>query len=127
MRPVRGLGVVFALIAIFAVAPASALAGEATWQFAPAEAPPAAPGTTQQSLPVPLGKVGAISFWSPNRGLLIDEGTAGCRTTSATGVPCGLYAYNGRGWHLLSTVCGAGGGRIAWAGPEDFWTISDQR
>ena len=127
MRPARRLGVLLALLALCAIAPASAAAGEATWQFAPAEAPPAAPGTVQQPLPVPLGRVGAISFWSPNRGLLIDEGTAGCRTTTATGVPCGLYAYNGRSWHLLSTVCGAGEGRIAWAGPENFWTISDQR
>jgi len=127
MRHVRGLGVLFALVVVCAIAPASAVAGEATWQFAPAEAPPAPSGTAQQPLPVPLGKVGAISFWSPNRGLLIDEGTAGCRTTSATDVPCGLYAYNGRGWHLLSSVCGAGEGRIAWAGPDNFWTISDQR
>jgi hypothetical protein len=127
MRPARRLGILLALLALCAITPASAAAGEATWQFAPAEAPPAPPGTPQQPLPVPLGKVGAISFWSPNRGLLIDEGTAGCRTTSTTGVPCGLYAYNGRGWHLLSTVCGAGEGRIAWAGPDNFWTISDQR
>ncbi len=127
MRPARRVGVLLALLALCAIAPASASAGEATWQFAPAEAPPAAPGSAQQPLPVPLGKVGAISFWSPNRGLLIDEGTAGCRTASATGVPCGLYAYNGRGWHLLSTACGAGEGRIAWAGPDNFWTISDQR
>ena len=27
----------------------------------------------------------------------------------------------------LSTVCGATDGRIAWAGPEEFWTISDGR
>jgi hypothetical protein len=117
-----------ALLTLGALAPAPAAHGEATWQFAPAEAPPAATGAPQQPLPVPLGQVGAISFWSPNRGLLIDEGTAGCRTSTATaGVPCGLYAYNGRGWHLLSTVCGGGEGRIAWAGPDDFWTISDQR
>ena len=77
---------------------------------------------------MPLGQVGAISFWSPNRGLLIAEGTGGCRTTSTTvTVPCGLYAYNGEGWHLLSTVCGSAHGRIAWAGPDEFWTISDQR
>jgi hypothetical protein len=125
MSHARRLGCLLALLTLGALAPASAAQGEATWQFAPAEAPPAAPG--QQPLALPLGKVGAISFWSPNRGVLIDEGTAGCKTTTATGVPCGLYAYNGVGWHLLSTVCGAGEGRIAWAGPDDFWTISDQR
>lgn len=127
MNRTRFPGAVLALLALCAIAPAAAAAGEATWQFAPAEAPPAPPGVVQQPLPVPVGKVGAISFWSPNRGLLIDEGTAGCRTASTGAVPCGLYAYNGRGWHLLSTVCGGGEGRIAWAGPDDFWTISDQR
>lgn len=116
MRSVRQLEVVLALLALGVLAPASAVG--ASWQFAPAEAPPAPPGVTQQPLPVPLGRVGAIS-WTPNRGVLIDEGTAaeGCRTPNATaGVPCGLYAYNGRDWHLLSTVCGAGEGRIAWVG-----------
>ncbi len=28
---------------------------------------------------------------------------------------------------MLSTVCGGAQGRIAWAGPDEFWTISDQR
>jgi len=128
MRRGRHLKLVLALLALGALAPSCAAA--ATWQFAPAEAPPAPPGVAQQALPVPVGKVGAISFWAPNRGVLIDEGTAtgGCRTANATaGVPCGLYAYNGRSWHLLSTVCGGGEGRIAWGGPEDFWTISDRR
>jgi hypothetical protein len=63
--------------------------------------------------PIPVGHVAAISFWAPNRGLLI--------TAS------GLYAYNGEHWHELATVCGGEEGRIAWAGPDDFWTISDQR
>ncbi len=103
-------------------------AAAASWQFAPASAPPPPPEAPPASSAVPLGRVGEISFWSPNRGLLIDEGTDGCRTTSSTAtVPCGLYAYNGAGWHLLSTVCGSGRGRIAWAGPDEFWTISDQR
>jgi len=42
-------------------------------------------------------------------------------------VPPGLYAYDGVGWHQLSSVCGGAKGRIAWAGPDEFWTISDQR
>jgi hypothetical protein len=104
------------------------LAAGASWQFAPASAPPPPPGTPPASDAVPVGQVGEISFWSPNRGLLISEGTGGCATTSETAVvPCGLYAYNGEGWHLLSTVCGSADGRIAWAGPDEFWTISDQR
>lgn len=72
--------------------------------------------------PLPLGQVGEISFWAPNRGLLITGGTV-----PAGSVPAGLYAYDGEEWHELSTVCGGGKGRIAWAGPDEFWTISDQR
>lgn len=68
-------------------------------------------------VPVPLGKVGDIEFWAPNRGLLITEGNKG--------MPAGLYAYDGTGWRLYSTVCGGHEGRIAWAGPAEFWTVSD--
>ena len=71
-------------------------------------------------LPIGLGPVGDIEFWKPNRGLLI---TAGSGSTIAPG----LWAYNGLHWHELSTVCGATDGRIAWAGPEEFWTVSDGR
>ncbi len=70
--------------------------------------------------PVGLGKVGDIEFEAPNRGLLI---TAGVPPTIAPGV----WAYNGVEWHLLATVCGASDGRIAWAGPEEFWTVSNGR
>ena len=64
-------------------------------------------------VPAPLGEIGDIEFWAPNRGLLI--------------TPSGLYAYDGVEWHLYSTVCGGHEGRIAWAGPDDFWTVSDQQ
>lgn len=70
-------------------------------------------------VPVPLGKVGDIEFWAPNRGLLITGGNGS--------MPAGLYAYDGTGWHLYSTVCGGSEGRIAWAGPTEFWTVSDQQ
>ena len=125
----RLLSVVLAAVALATIASAGAgKAAAASWQFAPASAPSPPPGVPPASDAVPLGQVGEISFWSPNRGLLITEGTGGCRTTSATvAVPCGLYAYNGESWQLLSTVCGSGHGRIAWAGPDEFWTISDQR
>jgi hypothetical protein len=135
MRPVRSpLLALLTGVALVAFAPvASASGAAASWQLARASAPPPPPGTPPASFGVPLGKVSDISFWSPNRGLLIEEGTDGCLTTSTTGtVPCGLYAYNGEGWHLLSEVCGASAdeahhGEIAWAGPDEFWTISDQR
>jgi hypothetical protein len=92
---------------------ASGAEGGATWRFEPALAPPPPPGVPPSPYPVPVGPVGEISFWSPNRGLLIASG--------------GLYAYNGENWHELATVCGGARGRIAWAGPDEFWTISDQR
>ncbi len=68
--------------------------------------------------PVPLGQVGDVEFWAPNRGVLITAGNGG--------VAAGLYAYDGTGWHRYSTVCGGHEGRIAWAGPDELWTISDQ-
>ena len=70
------------------------------------------PPTLGSDVPVPLGRVYDMKFWAPNRGVLITAD--------------GLWAYDGTGWHRLSTVCGGVGGRIAWAGPLDFWTISDQ-
>jgi hypothetical protein len=69
-------------------------------------------------VPEPLGEVGDIEFWAPNRGVLITAGVGG--------MPAGVYAYDGAGWHLYSTVCGGHQGRIAWTGPDEFWTISDQ-
>jgi hypothetical protein len=70
-------------------------------------------------VPVPLGEVGDIEFWAPNRGALITAGNGG--------MPAGVYAYDGTGWYLYSTVCGGHHGRIVWTGPDEFWTISDQR
>jgi hypothetical protein len=76
-------------------------------------APPVGHGTA----PVPLGAIGDLQFTAPNRGVLITGGTAL--------VPAGLYAYDGRGWHPYTTVCGSGQGRVAWAGPRELWTVSD--
>jgi hypothetical protein len=116
----------WALLATLALAgtaaPARAAGGEGNWQFAPALAPPPAPGVQAAPYPVPLGPVGDIEFWAPNRGLLIEGGNPGAQP-----VPPGVYAYNGVAWHQLSTVCGGAEGRIAWAGPDEFWTIADQR
>jgi hypothetical protein len=86
-----------------------AVAAEPGWH---SEAPVGALG-----VPAPLGEVGDIEFWAPNRGVLITAGIEGVS-------PAGVYAYDGTGWHLYSTVCGGEQGRIAWAGPDDFWTVS---
>lgn len=110
-----------ALVLLLALVPDAAHASDqgASWQFAPAEAPPPPAGAQPSPFPTALGDVGDISFWAPNRGLLITAGNAL--------VPAGLYAYDGVSWHQLSSECGATDGRIAWAGPDEFWTISDQR
>jgi hypothetical protein len=84
-----------------------------------ARAPSSTDGRAVVGVPVPLGHIGDIKFWAPNRGLLI---TAGNEAIAA-----GLYYYDGVSWSELSTVCGGTDGRIAWAGPDDFWTISDQQ
>jgi hypothetical protein len=85
-----------------------------------AQPPPPSPpeGQNGPGISVPLGSIGQISFWAPNRGLLITGGDEV--------IPAGLYYYNGVSWRELSTVCG-GAGRIAWAGENDFWTISNQQ
>jgi hypothetical protein len=68
---------------------------------------------------VPLGAPGDIKFWAPNRGLMTVEGNST--------IPRGLYSWNGQSWHQLSTVCGgpAETSRIAWAGPDEFWVVSE--
>jgi hypothetical protein len=93
--------------------------GGATWRLEQ-PLPPELPSGQKSSTPIGLGKIGDIEFWAPNRGLLI---TAGNPPT----IPPGVWAYNGVGWHELAEVCGASDGRIAWAGPEEFWTVSDGR
>jgi hypothetical protein len=102
------------------------LCGPAAARAAEAEAPewrleqPRLPGV---SWLVPLGGVGDIEFLegAPNRGLLITAG-------NGSAVEPGVWTYDGQGWHELSNQCGAAkGGRIAWAGPDEFWTISDGR
>jgi hypothetical protein len=82
--------------------------------------PPALPGGHEPKVPIGLGKIGDIEFWAPDRGLLITAG-------NPPSIPPGIWTYDGRGWHELATVCGATDGRVAWAGPDEFWTISDGR
>lgn len=115
-----GLLAVFALT-LGAGCPLAPAAGAETpeWRLEPVYAPKL-PDGKEAPVPIGLGRITDIEFWAPNRGLLI---TAGNPPT----IPPGLWAYNGQGWHQLSTVCGATDGRIAWAGPDEFWTISDGR
>jgi hypothetical protein len=107
------------LCALVPAAGAMADEGGAQWVSAPALAPAPPSGGQPSPFPVPIGYVGDIEFWAPNRGVLITSGNSV--------VSEGLYAYDGVSWHQLSTVCGGTDGRIAWAGPDEFWTISDQR
>jgi hypothetical protein len=87
--------------------------GEATWRLEQ-PAPP-----TGARFKAPLGTPDDMQFLAPNEGLLSVEGNAA--------VPTGLFFWNGRAWHQLSTVCGGSGeaSRIAWAGPDEFWTITE--
>ena len=101
-----------------AVTPAAAQ--EATWRLEQPAPPPPPPGVSASSLPIPLGEIGDIEFWAPNRGLLITRG-------NEPTIPAGVWAYNGVEWHELATECGATDGSIAWAGPGEFWTVSDGR
>jgi hypothetical protein len=129
MSPTRGFPALLALLALLAswgplaqCAGATGLSddGGAEWRVEQPEPPPPPPGVERSSIPIGLGKIGDIEFWAPNRGALI---TAGNGSTITPGV----WLYNGVGWRELATVCGATDGRIAWAGPEEFWTISDGR
>lgn len=118
------------LMLAFAVAlgavPAQAQAGTlsddggAEWRREQPEPPEPEPGVAKPAWQVGLGKVGDVEFYAPNRGALI---TAGNGST----VPAGVWLYNGLRWRELATRCGASDGRIAWAGPDEFWTVSDGR
>lgn len=99
-----------ALLGILVAATGTAGATEPEWHSE-------TPVVAGIGVPAPLGEVGDIEFEAPNRGVLI--------TSGSTGMPAGVYAYDGTGWHLYSTVCGGHAGRIAWSGPDEFWTVSD--
>jgi hypothetical protein len=111
LTSLAGLALALGVSALALALPARADEG---WH---SEQPPPPPGTSI-GVPVPLGAVGDIEFWAPNRGLLTTAGN--------DGVPAGLWAYDGSGWNEISTVCGGHEGRIAWAGPDEWWTIADQ-
>jgi hypothetical protein len=100
----------FALLATVWLGSGTAAAAEPEWH---SDAP-----VGELGVPAPLGEIGDIEFWAPNRGVLITGGIEGV-------TPAGVYAYDGTGWHLYSTVCGGSKGKIAWAGPDEFWTVAD--
>ncbi len=108
----RRLPLAALLFAIAAVATVGSSASAAEWR----SEQPLAAGV---GVPTTIGEIGDIAFWAPNRGMLITAGNEG--------VAAGLFAYDGTGWYRYSTVCGGHEGRIAYAGPNDFWTISDQQ
>ncbi len=118
-----------ALVIALGLTAAPADAEEASWRLEQPSLPPPPPGVAASPTTAPLGKIGDIEFWEPsgappqaNRGLLITHG-------NGNAVPAGVWAYDGGavGWHEIATACGATDGRIAWSGPGDFWTVSDQR
>jgi len=96
---------------LLAVLAGAASASAAAWRPHPLPPPPGG------SFSVPVGSVGDIAFWAPNRGLMTVAGNASVKP--------GLYSWDGQSWHQLSTVCGGGANaRIAWAGPREFWVIT---
>jgi hypothetical protein len=125
-HPNRRLLPLLTLLLVLAVVPAARateLTDEsgASWQVEqPAPPPPEQPGVEPSSVPVSLGHIGDIEFYEPNRGVLITSG-------NGSSVPPGVWFYNGVVWRELSNQCGATDGRIAWAGPDEFWTASDGR
>ena len=102
--------------------------GGAEWQVEqPLPPPPGEAGVEPSTVPVSLGHIGDLEFYEsspgvydPDRGALITSGNGGS-------VKPGVWFYDGAGWRELASQCGATDGRIAWAGPDEFWTISDGR
>lgn len=111
-RIARTIAATAAALGVVAAAGA-ADASAAGWQEV--QLPPPAGGQFASR----LGPVGDLQFWAPNRGLALIAGN--------TSVPAGLFSWDGQGWHQLATVCGASaaGGKLAWAGPTEFWTVTD--
>lgn len=110
---IRRLVAGFALAGAAVLAAAPSAAADATWRLEQPAPPAGAP------FKVPLGAPGDLSFYGPNRGLLAVEGNAT--------IPRGLLAWDGTGWRQLTTVCGGPSDttRIAWAGPNEFWTVTE--
>jgi hypothetical protein len=99
--------------ALLVLATGTARAATPIWRL---EQPPPPSGAPFK---VPLGAPGDLKFWAPNRGLLTVEGN--------DTIPRGVFSWDGQSWHQLATVCGGPGdtARIAWAGPTEFWVVSE--
>ncbi|MBS1869135.1 MAG: hypothetical protein JSS99_05685 [Actinobacteria bacterium] len=110
----RRSALVVALAGVLCSAPAAAspAQGAPAWRLEQPAPPAGVP------LKVPLGRPADLSCWSATRCLLATEGNAT--------IPQGLLAYDGVAWHQLATVCSgpADSTRIVWAGPDEFWTIT---
>jgi hypothetical protein len=102
-----------AVAAVVALVPVAASADTPIWRLEQPAPPAGVPFN------VPLGEPGDLSFWAPNRGLMTVNGN--------DTIPRGIFSWNGQSWHQLATVCGGPGdtARIAWAGPDEFWVISE--
>ena len=113
-RRVSGLVTTALVLAATAMAggAAPATAAEATWRLEQPAPPPGA------RFKVPLGRPGDLQCIAVDRCLLAVEGNGS--------VPQGLFFYDGASWRQYTTVCGgpAATTRIAWAGPDEFWTIT---
>lgn len=107
------LAALAALVALLVTGAGPAAAAPLIWRL---EQPPPPAGVPFN---VPLGAPGDIKFWAPNRGLMTVEGN--------DTIPRGVFYWNGQVWRQLATVCGgpAETARIAWAGPTEFWVVSE--
>ncbi len=105
-------GVALALSALGAGGAQPAAAAEATWRLEQ----PAPPSGAR--FKVPLGRPGDLQCFAVDRCLMAVEGNGS--------VAQGLYFYDGAQWRQYTTVCGgpAATTRIAWAGPDEFWTVT---
>jgi hypothetical protein len=105
--------VALAVLLVAITAAGSASAATPIWRLEQPSPPAGVPFN------VPLGAPGDLKFWAPNRGLMTVEGNSTIRR--------GIYSWNGQRWHQLATVCGgpAETARIAWAGPDEFWVLSE--
>jgi hypothetical protein len=103
-----------AALAVVLAGLTAAPAGAQVWTLDEHPPPPAG-----APFKVPLGTPGDLQMWAPNRGLLAVEGNST--------VPRGLWVWDGERWRQLATVCGGAADttRIAWAGPTEFWTITE--
>jgi hypothetical protein len=93
---------------------------------ASAERAQAAAGWSPVTLPklsvfeLPLGVPSDLSCQAANRCLLSTNG-------GVSGFGPSVFSFNGQTWRQYASVCGAYGdyGRVVWAGPADFWLITD--